>query len=148
MTPLAAGIVGSGRSRGGLGPFLATFLERAGCQVTAVAGRSLARAAENAAALGLRLGHEVRPCRDVAELCVSGISALVIASPPEHHLPALQAALSARLPVLCEKPIVSERDTVAGTAVVSAFATRRILLAEHCQWPYVLQALPKLYGDS
>jgi hypothetical protein len=146
--PLAAGIVGAGRSRSGLGPFLATFLERAGCRVTAVAGRSPVRAAENAAALGQRLGHEVRPCRDVGELCVSGIAALVIASPPDQHLPALQAAVSARLPVLCEKPLVSEQHSAAGGAVVSEFVASGILLAEHCQWPFVLPALPMLYGDS
>src|SRR5262245_11429422 len=95
---LPTGIVGAGRSRNGLGPFLATFLERAGCRVTAVAGRSPERAEANAAALGERLGHEVRPCRDLDELCTSGIAALVIASPPEHHLAALRAAAAAGLP--------------------------------------------------
>jgi Oxidoreductase family, NAD-binding Rossmann fold len=148
MRPLAAGIVGSRRSRNGLGPFLATFLERAGCRVTAVAGRSPARAQEDAAVLGERLGHPVQSCRDLDELCASGISALVIASPPEHHLPALEAALSANLPVLCEKPLVHERHLATAASVVSRFVGTGILLAENCHWPFVLPALPKLYDHS
>lgn len=147
MTPLAAGIVGAGRSRNGLGPYLATFLERAGCRVTAVAGRSPSRAEENAAALGRRLGHIVHPCRDSDELCASGIAALVIASPPEHHLPALQAALSANLPVLCEKPLAYEHHLATTQSVVSRFVSTGILLTENCQWPFVLPALTRLYGD-
>ena len=143
MTPLPAGIVGAGRSRNGLGPFLATFLERAGCRVTAVAGRSAERAVKNAVALGQQLGHAVHPCRDLDELCVTGIVAIVIASPPEHHLAALQAAASARLPVLCEKPLVHEHHTAAAASVVSAFARAGILLTENCHWPFVLPVLQR-----
>ena len=147
MTPLPAGIVGAGRSRNGLGPFLATFLERAGCRVTAIAGSSPARAEANAAALGERLGHEVRPCRDLDELCASGIAALVIASPPEHHLAALEAGAAARLPVLCEKPLVHEHDFASGVEVVSRFVGSGLLLTENCHWPFVLPVLRELYGD-
>jgi hypothetical protein len=146
MTPLPAGIVGAGRSRNGLGPFLATFLERAGCRVTAIAGRSPARAEANAAALKERLGHDVRPCRDLDELCASGITALVIASPPEHHLAALEAGASAGLPVLCEKPLVHEDHFAPGTSVISRFISSGLVLAENCHWPYVLPALRELYG--
>ena len=148
MATLPAGIVGAGRTRNGLGPFLATCLERAGCRVTAVAGRSVERAHENATALAQRLGHAVQPCRDLADLCASGIAVMVVASPPEHHLPALQAALAAKLAVLCEKPLVHEQDGAAGAAVASAFVRAGLLLSENCQWPFVLPALQQLYGPS
>lgn len=147
MTPLPAGIVGAGRSRNGLGPFLASALERAGCRVTAVAGRSPARADANAAALSERLGHDVRPCRDLDELCTSGIAALVIASPPEHHLAALEAGAVAGLPVLCEKPLVHEDHFAAGAEVASRFAGSCLLLTENVHWPFALPVLRELYGD-
>jgi len=148
MTPLPAGIVGAGRSRNGLGPFLATFLERAGCRVAAIAGSSAARAEANAAALGERLGHDVHPCRDLDELCASGIAALVIASPPQHHLAALEAGASAHLPVLCEKPLVHEHHVASGASVVSRFVSSGLLLTENCHWPFVLPVLRELYGVS
>jgi hypothetical protein len=147
MTPLPTGMVGAGRSRNGLGPFLATVLERAGCRVTAVAGSSPARAEANAAALVERLGHDVHPCRDLDELCARDIAALVIASPPEHHLAALQAGAAARLPVLCEKPLVHERHFGPGIPLVSGFVGSGLLLSENCHWPFVLPAFRELYPD-
>ena len=54
---LHVGIVGAGRSRNGLGPFLASHLEAAGGQVVAVSGRSADRAAAAADGLETRLGH-------------------------------------------------------------------------------------------
>lgn len=139
--------MGAGRSRNGLGPFLASFLERAGCRVAAIAGRSPARAEANAVALEERLGHDVRPCCDLDELCGSGIAALVIASPPEHHLPALEAGAAARLPVLCEKPLVHDDHFGSGAEVVSRFVGSGLLLTENSHWPFVLPVLRELYGD-
>jgi hypothetical protein len=139
-------MVGAGRSRNGLGPFLAEFLEAAGFVVVGVAGRSPERAAANAEALGRRLGHEVNACASLAALCRSGVAALVIASPAEFHLEALHAGASARLPTLCEKPLVHESDGQQGAAVIETFARERLPLLENCQWPYVLPAFVQLHG--
>jgi hypothetical protein len=106
------------------------------------------RAHENAAVLAQRLGHAVQPCRDLDDLCASGIAVMVVASPPEHHLPALQAALAAKVPVLCEKPLVHEQDGAAGASVAAAFVRAGLPLSENCQWPFVLPALRELYGSS
>lgn len=108
----------------------------------------MARAEENAAALAERLGHDVHPCRDLDELCASGIAALVIASPPEHHLAALRAASSVLLPVLCEKPLVHEHHGAEAESVVSRFVDAGLLLVENCHWPFVLSSLRALYGHS
>src|SRR4051812_30430380 len=148
VSPIAVGIVGSGRTRNGLGPVLAAFLEQSRCRVVAVAGRSADRAGVNAGALEQHLGHPVYACRDVGELCTSDIAALIIASPPEHHLAALQAAVAAKLPVLCEKPLVHEHQVSDGCAVVDAFMHDGILLMENCQWPFVLPVLQELYGAA
>jgi len=134
-------MVGAGRSRNGLGPFLSGFLERAGCRVTGVAGASLDRAQRNALDLQQRLGHSVRACRDLDELVRTGIAALVVSSPVQFHLDALRAALAAGLPVLCEKPLVDEPQLAEGLAVIDGFRRARILLTENCQWPFALPTL-------
>jgi hypothetical protein len=140
------GIVGAGRSRGGLGPFLAEFLEREGFFVAGVSGRSLERATANAEALGRKLGHEVKPFASPAALCATGVAALVIASPAEFHLEALQAAVEAGLPALCEKPLVHVKDGKEGAEVIEVFSRKRLPLLENCQWPYVLPAFFELHG--
>ena len=70
---------------------------------------------------------------------------LVVASPPESHLQALQAALAAGVACLCEKPLVLPRQTDAAAAVVGRFRARGLLLDENCQWPFVLPALFELH---
>ena len=144
---MKVGIVGAGRSRNGLGPFLATSLERAGARVVAVAGRDQERAVANAGQLELALRHDVAAAADVAVLCRSGIDALVVATPVEHHLAALQAALAVGLPCLCEKPLVAPADVDAGLAVVQQFEQRGIVLHENVQWPFVLPMVGALYGE-
>jgi hypothetical protein len=143
--PIPIGIVGAGRSRNGLGPFLAEFLEREGFFIAGVSGRSLDRATANAEAIGRQLGHNVNPFAAPAALCASGVAALVIASPAEFHLEALQAAVEAGLPALCEKPFVHENHGEEGAEVIQAFARKRLPLVENCQWPYVLPAFFKLH---
>lgn len=140
------GIVGAGRSRGGLGPFLAEFLEQEGFFVAGVSGRSLERATINAETIGRKLGHEVKPITSPAALCASGVTALVIASPAEFHFEALHAAVEAGLPALCEKPLVHENHGEGGAEVIEVFSRKRLPLLENCQWPYVLPAFFHLHG--
>jgi hypothetical protein len=140
------GMVGAGRSRNGLGPFLAEFLETGGFWVAGVSGRSAERAAANAKKLGQLLGHEVKAFASPAALCDSGVAALVISSPAEYHLEALKAAAEAGLPTLCEKPLVHENDGQGGTEVIESFARDHLPLLENCQWPYVLPAFVRLHG--
>ena len=140
------GIVGAGRTRNGLGPFLAKFLEQEGFFVAGVSGRSRERATANADALGRELGHEVEPFASARALCASQVTALIIASPVEFHLEALQAAADAGLPALCEKPLVQENNCKEGAAIIETFARKRLPLLENCQWPYVLPAFFELHG--
>lgn len=114
--------------------------------VAGVSGRSLERATANAQLIGRGLGHEVKAFASAAALCASGVAALVIASPAEFHLEALQAAVEAGLPALCEKPLVHENHGKEGSDVVEAFALKRLPLLENCQWPYVLAAFIQLHG--
>ena len=142
--PLRIGIVGAGRSQQGLGPYLAAAFEAAGCRVTAVAGRDAHGGLRGAQQLARALGHPVDAAVDVAALA-RAVDALVIASPVPSHAQALDAALAAGVPCLCEKPLVSPREAAAGRARVQTFAARGLLLDENCQWPFVLPALFELF---
>ncbi len=143
---LRVGIVGASRTRQGLGPYLATAFEAAGCAVTAVAGRDSTSAERAAAALTTRLGHAVVAADDAAALART-VDVLVVAAPVPGHLAGLDAALAAGVPCLCEKPLVAAADATAGLARVQSFRERGLLLVENCQWPFVLPALHELHAQ-
>jgi hypothetical protein len=146
--PLRVGIVGAGRRRQGLGPFLAAACEAAGARVTAVAGRARASTEAAASDLAAQLGHPVEAAVDLRALA-RGVDALVIAAPVEAHAECLAEALAAGVPCLCEKPLLpadrpAERLAEAA-ALVAAFRARGLLLDENCQWPFVLPAFLALH---
>ena len=138
------GLVGAGRSKNGLGPFLAAACEAAGARVVGVSGRNPARAVEAAEQLVGRLQHAVAAYSS-ARLLAQHVDALVIASPAEAHAEGLVAALATGVPCLCEKPLVPVDRTADGLALCEAFRRRGLLLAENCQWPQVLPALWQLH---
>jgi predicted dehydrogenase len=146
---LRIGIVGAGRTRNGLGPFLASAFAAAGASVVGVAGRDLASAGRAAAELTTRLGCPVAAFPSALALA-SAVDALVVASPVDAHQDGLRAALAAGIPCLCEKPLVAAADTAAGLEIVAEFAQRGLPIDENCQWPFVLPALwelhPRLHG--
>lgn len=139
------GLFGAGRTRNGLGPFLAACCERAGLLVRGVAGRDVERAQVAAAALAAQLGHPVAAHGSVEELARSGLDALVVAVPVAQHLRGLEAALGAGIACLCEKPLVDLDQFEAGRSIVAAFAAKGLLLVENCQWPCVLPAFDRLW---
>ena len=116
-------------------------------RVAAISGRSRERTRAVAEELSGQLGHEVRPHDSAQSLLASGVGAVVIASPPEAHLEALQLALQAGIPCLCEKPLFAPDQLAAATAILDAFAEQRLLLVENCQWPYVLPAFDALFPE-
>jgi predicted dehydrogenase len=145
---LRIGVVGGGRTRNGLGPFLASFLEQGGGRVVGVVGRNPQRAALAAGQLAQRLGHEVAAHGELAALLESEpLDALIIASPVETHLPALRVASSAGVHVLCEKPLVSAPEVGEVPGLLAEFARQDRVLMENCQQPELLPALHQLFPD-
>ncbi len=139
-------VVGPGRSRNGLGPFLAGFCEEAGLRVVAAAGRDGLRTEAACAEFAVRFGHPVAAFTEVDRmLAVSGADALVIASPAAAHLEALRAALEHGAAVLCEKPLVAPAQGAAVEALLDAFAERGLLLVENCQWPETLHVFEEVW---
>ncbi len=144
---LRFGIVGAGRSRQGLGPYYVAHAEAAGGEVVAIAGRTSDRTMATATSLEGSLGHPVQACDGVAALLDVNLDALIVASPVETHLPALRAALSAGVPVLCEKPLVTLEEHLWVPELMQGFRDRGLLVMESCQWPLLLPALGRLYPD-
>ena len=147
---LRGGIVGAGRSRNGLGPFLARHLESAGVEIVGVVGRNLDRGAAAAAALAPDLGHPVAAYRSVEDALCEGLDILVIAAPVPAHLPALRAACGSGVAVLCEKPLVLADEMGALESVLDELLSAGQLLMENCQWPEALPAWRELFpgGDG
>lgn len=143
---LCCGLVGPGRRRNGLGPFLARWLEAAGIQVKAAAGRSLERSLVDCDRLAGELGHGVAAYGSLAKmLAAEEFDALVIASPQESHLEGIEAALAAGLHLLCEKPLVTEAEIGRVASLVEGFVERGLVLWENCSWPETLPAMLELY---
>lgn len=140
----AVGILGAGRSRQGLGPFLARWFEKSGARIAGIAGRDLTRTRNAAVAMSKQLGHDVSVYANSVELAES-VDALVIACPVEGHLSGLDAALAAGVACLCEKPFVPAADAALGLQRVEAFREAGLLLAENCQWPYALLGFDALH---
>jgi hypothetical protein len=143
---IRCGIVGPGRTRNGLGPFLARQAERAGMRVVAASGRDVARTREATAALGRGLGHPVEPFANVdAMLAAPGLDCLIIASPADAHRAALEVALAHGVHVLCEKPLVAFEDAAAVDGICDGFVSAGRVLLENCVWPCALAGFDELH---
>lgn len=139
-------LVGPGRRRNGLAPFLAEWFQRAGYETAVGIGRDPDRTAADCTALGERLGQPVAAATDLgAALAEHRPDALVIACPAAGHLPALEAGLAAGLPTLCEKPMVLQGQEEALDRIVDGFVARGLALVENCQWPEVLPWMEELH---
>ncbi len=77
----------------------------------------LSRSADRASAFCAQAAPGAMPYDTMADF-LGGVDAVYIATPPDQHLPAIEAALAAARPVLCEKPLTSDaRDTARAIAL-------------------------------
>jgi len=128
--------------RQGLGPFVARHLVALGAEVPGFLATRPETIAESERALGAR-GYT-----DLGVLLAKERpDALAILSPSETHERYLEAALEARVAVLCEKPLVWNGPGLARRAagIAERFAAAGLLLRESCQWPYTLPAYRVLH---
>jgi predicted dehydrogenase len=135
-------LIGARRVRQGLGPYVARHLRELGAEVTGFLGTKPETVAETERTLGAS-GY-----LDLGELlAVERPDALAILSPSETHERWLEAALEARVHVLCEKPLLWDGPGLAERAarLCERFAAARLLLRESCQWPYTLPAYRALH---
>jgi predicted dehydrogenase len=90
---------------------LPAFTHAAGVEVTAISDPDHARAKELARDFGVSLTFA-----DHRELLAAGVDAISLVAPDDVHHAIALAALEARLPVLCEKPLAREMEEAADLA--------------------------------
>ena len=155
-------MIGARRVRQGTGEFLARELVRVGCQVVGVVGTRPESLEETRQALAARYGIEARGYLTVNELVARERPDLVVvASPSEAHLEALEVALRAGCHVLCEKPLLWDSELLAddelrdvAEEMIAATAERLVDLADergrllflNTQWPCTLDGFRALHG--
>ena len=145
------GIVGAGRRRQGLGPFVARDLAAAGAEIPGFVVTSAASRDAVICAWARDLGIQAGGHLDLSSLLrAERLDALAILAPAETHEPALEAALEAGLHVLCEKPLVWGRPELGAATrrLALGFDARGLLLWENCQWPYALPAFERLHPGA
>lgn len=141
---LRVAVIGARRTRNGTGPFLARLTARLGARLVAVVGSrpdTARAAAEDLAADGIRA-----PAFGEDENCFAEVApdVVLIATPSTVHRPWLHAALEAGTHVLCEKPL-GAGSAAEARALAQRFAGGALVLAENCQWPFVLPAFRALH---
>jgi hypothetical protein len=151
MGRLQIGIIGAGRSKQGLGPYIARSLRDAGTDVTAISCATDKGLHEAQRLLQTEYGIDVRGYLSASDLLhQETLDAVVIASPTATHGEYLELALATGLHTLCEKPFVYDcPDPVRLTRrIVAGFQDRHRVLLENVQWPYVLSAFHELHPDA
>ncbi len=108
MAPeLTAAVIGAS----GIGKHHAKWFQRLGCSMDAIAGTSADSAAATTAKLGDMFGFEGEGYASVEEMLAAGRYDLIsIASPEECHYDHFMRALDHGAHVLCEKPLIFDRD--------------------------------------
>ena len=108
MAPeLTAAVIGAS----GIGKHHAKWFHRLGCSMDAIAGTSAESAAATGAKLGDMFGFEGEGYASAEEMLAAGRYELIsIASPEECHYDHFMRALDHGAHVLCEKPLIFDRD--------------------------------------
>jgi myo-inositol 2-dehydrogenase / D-chiro-inositol 1-dehydrogenase len=128
-TPLRYGIIGAGMMAREHVRNLALI---PGSRVTAIADPDAGSQASCAAEIANYLHGDPKIFADYHDLLASGlVDALIVASPNDTHKAVLDAIFAAKtkLPVLCEKPIVTRHSDIAPLAVAAANHGRPIWTA-------------------
>lgn len=141
-------LVGAGRTRQGLGPYVARDLQAAGAEVVAFCTsgpKTMDRAGAALETQGVHArGHASLQALLEAE---QELDALAILTPPRHHGEGLEAALDRGLHALCEKPLGLEPFEQIHDLVVR-FGERGLALLENCQWPATLGTAAVVLGRA
>lgn len=150
MKPARVALIGARRTRQGLGPFVARDLVALGLDVAAVLGTRSESVESAVRDLDASLGIHPRGYLDLDRLLSDeALDALIVLSPAQTHETYLRTALDAGVHVYCEKPLVwgGEAYAARGVELAEGFRSARQLLAEGCQWPWVLGAFRALHPD-
>jgi predicted dehydrogenase len=147
-TPLRVGVVGAH----GIGKHHAKWYALAGCEVTAVYGRSEESAAAAAASLRELFGFSGRAFHNWDQFRrEGGFDACSVCSPAEAHLANVRDLAADGKHLLCEKPLVwnwsrSPLQLIEeATALVESAARHNVILGVNAQYPGVLEGWNALH---
>lgn len=142
MSRLKAAVIGAS----GIGKHHAKWLHREGCEVVAFVGTTEESVERTAEVLRDLFGFEGRGYTSVDEMFANESPVAVsIASPPELHGENLQACLSHKVHVMCEKPLMwhedeAPRDMMArALGIVEAFDNAALVGAINTQYVAALE---------
>lgn len=148
-TPLRYGIIGAGMMAREHVRNLALI---EGSQVTAIADPDAGSRTACAAEVAARLRGSAKEFADHNDLVASGlVDALVVVSPNDTHKAILDDIFRAKvkLPVLCEKPIVTRADDIAPLAASAAAHGRPVWTAmEYRYMPPVAELVREVRGGT
>lgn len=141
---LRVAVVGARRARNGTGGFLARMSARLGAKLVGVVGTQPDTARQAAEALAAE-GIQVAAFAEAENLFAEAApDVLILAAPAGAHRSWLHTALDGGAHVLCEKPLAAGSADEA-RALAQRFAAAGLVLAENCQWPFVLPAFRELH---
>lgn len=155
---MKVGVVGARKAVQGIGAYVCRAFASAGCEVAGIVGTSAASVEDARAELLARFALRPAGFTDVRELLDRvKPDILAVCSPTRVHRPALEAALAARVHVLCDKPLWwEEGDTqrprteleARVRALAEGFAAAGRLLELNAQWPATLPAFRSLHPHA
>lgn len=144
-------IIGAGRKRNGIGPYIGKYFQKNGANVTAVLGTNEETAWEASSGLsqyGINaIAYTDFNCMVNKELP----DAVVIASPSLTHYEYLMKCIDARLHIFCEKPFFwQEADDITTKMLLENIFKKsennNLKIAMNSQWPFSLPYYEKLCG--
>ena len=146
---LSVAVIGARTHHQGTGPWLARFFHKYGAEIIGILGTS-AESAKNATdELKNRFEIITKPFFRWEDLLAADLpDLLVIASPSHTHRHYLQLALTADIPVFCEKPFIWEngRDNLADTQeLINRFRAQKLPLFINTQLTETIGDFKRIY---
>lgn len=150
MSRLKIAIIGAS----GIGKNHAKWFTKHGCNVTSFLGSSPASVQQTAAMLKEKFGIRANGFWNINELLMQPLDAVCVASLPALHYEHVKACLFANLSVLCEKPLVYDKNLSSSEMVAQAnelvelAEQRKVLLGTQMQYAMVADQLLKMAGNA
>ncbi len=146
---IRVGVIGPGRTREGLGPFIIKYLIRHGAELVAVAASSAESAQLATRQIAQQYGVQPRGYESAGQMLRRArVDALVICSPTPLHLQHLQLAAACGVHVLCAKPLFFDGQHPPAPAVRGTLRTLQkrgyVVMVNH-PWPFTLPVFEKVY---
>ncbi len=150
MISLNVSIIGAGRTRNGIGEYIARYFHKQGARVTSVLATTETTGLQASSALR-KYGIEAHPYTTFEEMVkAEKPDAVVIASPASTHHEYLLQCLDSGLHIFCEKPFLWGSDTDIPKRTEDILQTARgknITIAMNSQWPFSVDDYERICGE-